>query len=81
MAEIKDKILKEEYRDKIVTITDFRKNYAGGISSQAIDYAIANDLIDYADLGKRARVIVLTEKTLGYVPNKSPKRFKSTMEA
>ncbi len=74
MAEMLNNIVKEEYKDKVITITAFRKKYAEGVSSQAINYAIGNDLIDYLDIGPRVRLIVLTNKTLAYTPNSSPKR-------
>ena len=74
MADILNKVIRPTYQDKLITINEFRNNYASGISSQAIDYAIKNDLIDHMDIGKRVRIIVLTEKTLGYEPNSSPKR-------
>lgn len=75
MAEIGKKVFKEKYSDKIQTINEFREA-KGGISAQAVDYAIKNDRIDYVNIGKRVRVIVLTEKSLAYTPNLSLKREK-----
>jgi len=64
--------------NKVVSISDFKKTYAGGVSAQAINYAIEHDLVDYIQVGKRVRIVVLTHKSLTYSPNKSPKR-KSTL--
>jgi len=71
MAEISKEVLGEK---KVTTIADFRKNYAGGVSAQAINYAIEHDLVDYMEVGKRVRIIVLTPKSIQYTPNESPKR-------
>lgn len=80
MANVKDEILAAKFKGKVITIDEFRYGYAGEISTQAVYYAISKDLIDYVEFGTRSRFIVLTEKTLSYVPNKSPKRTKTTME-
>lgn len=74
MAEVSSKVIRPSFEGKLKTINEFRKTNGKGISSQAIDYAIKNDLIDYIQFGDRVRVIVLTPKTLEYVPNDSPKR-------
>lgn len=80
MAEVSKKVIAEKFKGKLLTITEFRKKYAEGVSSQAVNYAIEHDLIDYVDIGPRVRAIVLTEKTLKYAPNKSKKRnYKSRM--
>lgn len=76
MAEISKKVLGKY---KVTTIADFRHTYAGGVSAQAINYAIDKDLIDYINVGKRVRIIVLTPKSIGYTPNESPKRFKEKL--
>lgn len=76
MADVKDKVINKAYWDKMVTINEFRKNYADNVSPQAIDYAVEKDLIDYVVIGPRVRFIVLTQKTLDYVPNKSDKRHR-----
>lgn len=77
MAEVSKEVLKEGV--KLTTIKDFRDTYAGGVSAQAIAYAIKHDLIDYIQVGERVRVIVLTTKSLTYRPNESPKRYKSKL--
>lgn len=46
----------------------------GNITLSALDYAMANDLIDYTRLQNNVRLIVLTPKTLEYQPNKSRRR-------
>lgn len=76
MADVKNDVINPDYSDKIVTIKEFRMDHAQGVSPQAIDYAIENDLIDYVVVGPRVRFIVLTEKTLKYAPNKSDKRHR-----
>lgn len=77
MAELSKKILKDT---KVTTIADFRHTYANGVSAQAINYAIENDLVDYIDVGPRVRIIVLTPKSISYTPNNSPKRFKEKLK-
>lgn len=73
MAEVSKQVISPKFRDSLVTINAFRKS-VGNISSQAVDYAIKNDLVDYVDIGSRVRIIVMTDKTQGYQPNDSPKR-------
>jgi hypothetical protein len=57
----------------IVSVSEFAKNYAGGVSSQAISYAMEKDKVDYVWLGDE-RFVVLTDKTKLYSPNASQKR-------
>lgn len=77
MAEISKDVIKKGI--KLSTIKDFRDTHAGGVSAQAIAYALENDLVDYIRVGNRVRVIVLTDKSLSYQPNSSPKRYKSKL--
>ena len=79
MADISTDVVARDYSDKLVSLPDFRKSQ-GNITMQALYYAIDKNLVDYALIGK-SKVIVLTEKTLAYTPNKSPKRRKSIMQA
>lgn len=79
MEKSKD-VLVPEFQGKLMTINEFRNKLASGVSYQAIQYALANDMVDYIDIGPRVKVIVLTEKSLNYRPNKSPARkFESTI--
>lgn len=78
MAELSNKIFKGN--TKVATIAEFRHTYANGVSAQAINYAIENDLVDYIDVGPRVRIIVLTPKSLGYTPNNSPKRHREILK-
>jgi len=77
MAEVSKEVLKDNC--VLVSIHEFRHNHAKGISTQAMDYAIKHDLIDYVKIDNMVRVIALTEKTLSYTPNKSKTR-RSKME-
>jgi DNA replicative helicase MCM subunit Mcm2 (Cdc46/Mcm family) len=77
MAEVSSEVVKKGI--KLATIKDFRDTYAGGVSAQAIAYALSNDLVDYIRVGERVRVIVLTAKSLAYQPNSSPKRYKTKL--
>lgn len=72
MAEISKKVIKDGF--KLISVQDFREQYAGGVSPQAISYAIKQDQIDYVQISPTVRIIVLTAKTLQYNPNASPKR-------
>lgn len=74
MAEVSDKVIKKAFKDKLMSITEFRNTKAQGVSSQAINYAIENDKIDYIKVNNKVRIIVLTKKTLAYKPNASKKR-------
>ena len=65
---------------ELKTIKDFRMDYADGVKAQAIDYAIKNDLVDYIQVGDRVRVIVLTPKTLSYIPNKNSNRTRGILQ-
>lgn len=71
-------IFVKSYKNKIVSVNEFRNSFQGGaLSSNAILYAIKNDLVDYVKVDDKINLIVLTEKTLSYTPNKSPKRVAS----
>lgn len=74
MADVRELVVKPEYQNKLVSISDFRKRH--NIKAQAVDYLIRNDKIDYVEIDDRVRFIVDTEKTLNYSPNNSPKRVK-----
>lgn len=76
MAEVSKEIIKKGC--ELMSITDF-KNSVGGVSTQAIDYAISKDLIDYIRVDNRVRVVAMTKKTKSYKPNKSKVR-KTTMK-
>lgn len=71
MAEIKAKELREK---AYITMnkTEFA-THVGGVTSQALDYALREDIIDYTYVGKH-RVIVLTPKTKLYTPNEHKNR-------
>ena len=56
-----------------MSISEFSVQYAGGVSSQAISYAMDKDKIDYVLLGT-IRYVVMTEKSRSYVPNAHPNR-------
>lgn len=71
MAEVGKKVLKDH---KVVSVQEFRQKYAENITSQAVKYAIQQDLIDYIKVDPRVTIIVLTEKTLAYKPNPNIKR-------
>lgn len=58
---------------EVLSISDFAKGYGNGITTQAVDYAIKKDKIDFTSIGKR-KFVVLTEKTKSYVPNFHPSR-------
>lgn len=69
------KVFRSEYRHKVVSVNAFRNSFEGGaISSNAVLYAINNNLIDYIKIDDKINLIVLTERTKAYTPNKSPKR-------
>lgn len=71
------KIYAGAYKKKVVSVNTFRNSFKdGAVSSNAILYAIKNNLIDYVKLDDKINLIVLTERTLAYTPNKSPKRIK-----
>lgn len=72
MAELTKEVIKSQY--KLMSIYEFRMSHGQGVSSQAIGYAIKEELLDYLQIDKRVRVIVLTEKSKSYRPNKSPSR-------
>ena len=64
MANIYGKVFKP--RVIVVSVQDFRKNYADNISSQAIKYAIKNDMLDYVKIDHRINLIVINKKTIKY---------------
>lgn len=72
--EFEGEVLKPEYIGKVKTIQEFRERF--GITVQAINYAIKKGLIDSWCVGNRVTLIILTEKTLKYSPNPSPRRKK-----
>ena len=72
MANVGDKVFKKEWKDKIVSVKEFRFMHKG-LSIQAITGAVNSGKLDYIKIGGR-KLIVLTDRTLGYKPNKSVKR-------
>lgn len=60
----------------IIGLTEFARDFAEGISIQAVKYAIKHNHVDYVIVSKRAS-IVLTPKSRAYSPNKNKNR--STM--
>jgi hypothetical protein len=72
MAELKNE---DVFKDgvEVLSISDYAKKYADGVSLQAIDYAMKNDKIDYITISKD-RHVVMTEKTRTYVPNNNVNR-------
>ena len=73
MANVASKVIKKRFIDKIVSVQQFR-SIKGGITSQAVAYACDNDLVDYIIIDDRIKLIVLTEKTDLYAPNKHKNR-------
>lgn len=65
-------ILKEEFAEKIVPVAEFARQK--GVQNQAMTYAMNKDLVDWVEIGPRNKYIVLTEKSINYEPNASPKR-------
>lgn len=72
MADLTVKVLGEEGK-KWETLTNFRKR-KGGISLQALQYALNGDLLDYIRIGHKGRAIVLNKKAEDYTPNAHPLR-------
>jgi hypothetical protein len=82
MADLGNIVFAEEYKDKVVTVQDFREKHCDNITSQAVNYACVHDLIDWVQMSNRVKMIVLSPKTLSYQPNKNKNRHthKSTLE-
>lgn len=76
MAEISKKVIKPGFELK--STTDFR-NECGGITAQALSYAINNDMVDYIKISDTVRIIVMTDKTKKYTPNAS--KVRKSIEA
>lgn len=76
--DVRKKILKKSFVDSLMSITDFKDRH--GISSQAVAYAIREDLIDYIKVSSRVKIVVLTRKTLDYTPNASKNRSVAVAE-
>lgn len=70
MAELTQKNVSKH---ELLSMQDWAKKYAEGISNTAVSYLMKNDIIDYIWIG-RFRIVVLTPKTLEYVPNSNPNR-------
>lgn len=72
MAEIKMDSLNMTYQGKKVKVlrkAEFAKNHCNGITTQALDYLIDKDFIDWTLLeDSKQKLIVLTTKTLSYTP-------------
>ena len=72
------KIFVKGFQNKVVSVNEFRNSFPdGAVTANAILYAIKNDLVDYVQVDSQIRLIVLTEKTLAYKPNKNSKRLAS----
>ncbi len=70
--EISNKVIKSPY--KLMSVNEFRFEYGAGVTPQAISYACSKDKLDYLKISDSLKVIVLTEKSKSYKPNKSKKR-------
>lgn len=69
------RVFKNEFKGKVISVNEFRNSFDGGaITSNAVLYAMSKDLIDYIKIDDKINLIVLTDKTKAYTPNKSPKR-------
>jgi len=80
MAQIEDdKVYRKN--NELRTAQEFIDEFHPTLKTQSIYYAMNNDLIDWHQRGK-VRLVVLTEKTKGYVPNdsKSRQEHSSIME-
>lgn len=77
MADITDKIITKYYDNKIISIQEYLA-MKGGLSYQGLSYAIERDRVDYAIIAGQ-RVIVLTEKSIEYTPNKNKTRVTSVL--
>lgn len=71
-SNLTEKLLGKEGKDW-ESLADFRKRH-GGIKSQALQYAMKNELVDYIKIGPKASAIILTENTRSYTPKFSPSR-------
>lgn len=74
--DITDKVIAKSYEGKLQTVKDFRTEK--DITVQAVFYACKNDLIDFIQVG-RTKLIILTDKTLAYTPNKNRNRVKRSL--
>lgn len=70
MAEL---LIQDVVKIPILSMQDWAKKYADGVTNSAIAYLLDEGVIDFIKVG-RQRVIVLTPKTLEYVPNSNTKR-------
>ena len=74
MSEIKINELNMSYKGKKVRVlrkAEFAKTHCSGVTNQALDYAIKQNLLDWTKLeNSRETLIVLTDKTLLYEPRK-----------
>lgn len=64
MAELKQE---DVFKYEILPHSEWADKYAKGITNQAVSYLMKNDVIDFVQMG-RFKYVVLTEKTLEYVP-------------
>ena len=74
--DVTNQVIRPAYLNKLLSVQQFREDYADGVTTQAIGYACRNGLIDYIQIDDRVKVIVLTEKTLAYSPNRNKNRRK-----
>lgn len=58
---------------EMLPIKEFCTKYGGGVTPQAVSYAINHGIVDFIWLGKE-RLVVMTDKTKGYDPNSHPDR-------
>jgi hypothetical protein len=58
---------------EVLSITEFIDKYNPGITTQAVDYAMKHDNIDFTWIGTD-RYVVMTKKTRAYKPNESSTR-------
>lgn len=68
-------VMREKYAGRLMKKTEFARS-VGGVHLTAINYAMDNGMVDYIRVG-RERVVLLTENTLNYEPNKSYTRSDS----
>ncbi|CAB4185426.1 hypothetical protein UFOVP1492_64 [uncultured Caudovirales phage] len=61
------------FKVETLSISEYTEKYGGGVSPQAVSYAMDNDKIDFVRIGKE-RLVVMTENTKTYVPNSHPRR-------
>lgn len=58
---------------EVVSIKEFSEKYGKGVSTQALDYAMNNDNLDFIKIGTD-RFIVMTQKSRSYSPNENKNR-------